>query len=145
MRYLLLVSHGTLAPGLHSVLSMLVGDRSTISSCSLEDGMGADEYRDRVRRLIEPMGADDEVVVMGDIIGGSPLTNAMDLIAEKGLLGATMAFGGMNLPMAMTAAMGLDSMDADELRDSVLAEGRAGLRELDLRPALDENEDEEEI
>ena len=37
MRYLLLVSHGTFAPGLHSVLDMLVGKREDILSCSLRD------------------------------------------------------------------------------------------------------------
>ena len=31
----------------------------------------------------------------------------MNTLAEKGLLAHTIAFGGMNLPMAMTAMMGL--------------------------------------
>lgn len=44
MRYLVMVSHGTLAPGLHSVLKMLGNDAANILSTSLVDGMGADEY-----------------------------------------------------------------------------------------------------
>ena len=44
MRYLLLVSHGTFAPGLHSVLKMLMGERPDVLSASLEDGMGADAF-----------------------------------------------------------------------------------------------------
>ncbi len=103
MRYLVMVSHGTLAPGLHSVLKMLGNDTPNILSTSLVDGMGADEYVENVKAMLAPVAADDEVVLLGDILGGSPLTNAMNTLAEKGLLAHTIAFGGMNLPMAMTA------------------------------------------
>ena len=45
MKYVVLVSHGTFAPGLHSVLNMLAGGgREDILSTSLQDGMGADEF-----------------------------------------------------------------------------------------------------
>ena len=72
MRYLLLVSHGTFAPGLHSVLDMLVGKRDDILSCSLRDGEGADEYVAELEKVVAPIGEGDEVIVMGDIIGGRP-------------------------------------------------------------------------
>ena len=40
MRYLILVSHGTFAPGLHNTLGMMAGsDREDIRSTSLLDGM----------------------------------------------------------------------------------------------------------
>ena len=43
MKYVLLVSHGMFAPGLHSALNMLAGGgREDILSASLEDGMGSD-------------------------------------------------------------------------------------------------------
>ena len=74
MRHLLIVSHGTFAPGLHSVLKMLVGDRDDVVSTSLEDGMGADVFTANVQALVADFAADDEVVVLADIIGGSPLT-----------------------------------------------------------------------
>lgn len=39
MKYVVLVSHGTFAPGLHSVLNMLAGGgREDILSTSLQDG-----------------------------------------------------------------------------------------------------------
>ncbi len=83
MRYLVMVSHGTLAPGLHSVLKMLGSDAPNILSTSLVDGMGADEYVENVKALLAPVTADDEVVLLGDILGGSPLTNAMNTLAEE--------------------------------------------------------------
>lgn len=142
MRYLLLVSHGTFAPGLHSVLDMLVGKRDDILSCSLRDGEGADEYVSELEQVIAPVTADDEVLVLGDLIGGSPLTNALNTLAVHGLLAKTRAFGGMNVPMALTAAFDLQSDDLDGLCASMVSEGQAAQRavELDLS-ADDEDED----
>jgi Phosphotransferase system, mannose/fructose-specific component IIA len=142
MRYLLLVSHGTFAPGLHSVLDMLLGPRDDILSCSMEDGMGADVFVENLKKVIEPIGADDEVICFGDIIGGSPLTNTLNTLSERGLIPRTVALGGMNLPMAITAAMETDS-DIATLRDSIIAEGKEAIREVDL--ALPEDNDEEDI
>lgn len=132
MRYLLLVSHGTFAPGLHSVLDMLVGKREDILSCSLRDGEGADEYVSELEGVIAPIGPGDEVIVLGDIIGGSPLTNALNVLASRGLLGSVAAFGGMNLPMALTAAFDLQADDRNALCASMVAEGQAALREVEL-------------
>lgn len=142
MRYLLLVSHGTFAPGLHSVLDMLVGKREDILSCSLRDGEGADEYVAELEKLVEKIAEDDEVIVMGDIIGGSPLTNALNVLAGRGLLAHTRAFGGVSLPMALTTAFDLQTGDPMALCAQALSEGQAAMREVELDLGED-NEDED--
>ena len=142
MRYLLLVSHGTFAPGLHSVLDMLAGKREDILSCSLRDGEGADEYVAELERTIAPVTADDELIVLGDIIGGSPLTNALNTLAAHGLLARTRAFGGMSLPMALTAAFDLQTDNLDALCASMVSEGQAAMREMELELAADEDEED---
>lgn len=140
MRYLLLVSHGTFAPGLHSVLNMLVGRRDDILSCSLRDGEGADEYVAELEGVIAPITAEDRVLVLGDIIGGSPLTNALNTLSAHGLLSCVRAFGGASLPMALTAAMDLQTADEDALCASMLSEGREAMSEM----ALDLGSDDED-
>ena len=144
MRYLLLVSHGTFAPGLHSVLDMLVGKRDDILSCSLRDGEGADQYVSELEDVIAPITAEDRVIVLGDLIGGSPLTNALNTLSAHGLLAQARAFGGMNLPMALTAAFDLQSDDEDALCASMLSEGQAAMSEMELDLGSDE-EDEEDL
>lgn len=145
MRYLLMVSHGTFAPGLHSVLDMLGSKRDNILSCSLRDGMGADEYVENLKQTIAPIAEGDEVVLLGDIIGGSPLTNALNLLAERGLLQNAVALGGMNLPMAMTVSMGLDTMALDDLKAMALSEARNGVNELPISFDEADAEDEDDI
>lgn len=142
MRYLLLVSHGTYAPGLHSVLEMLAGKHDDILSCSLRDGESAEDYVAELEQTISVITPQDEVLVLGDLIGGSPLTNALATLSSHGLLAKTRAYGGMNVPMALTAALDLQSEDLDGLCESMLSEGKAAMYavELDLS---DDDEDED--
>ena len=142
MRYVVLVSHGTFAPGLHSVLKMLAGgDREDILSASMEDGMGADVFRERFERTVSVIKEDDEIILLADIIGGSPLTNALDVLSQKGLLGRTKALGGMNLPMALTASMMKDAMDMDILTAEMIRESQNAIGER-VFPAADEGEED---
>ena len=142
MRYLLLVSHGTFAPGLHSVLDMLVGKRDDILSCSLRDGEGADQYVSELEEVIAPITTSDRVIVLGDLIGGSPLTNALNTLSAHGLLAQARAFGGMNLPMALTASFDLQSDDEDALCASMLSEGQAAMSEMELDLGSDEEDED---
>lgn len=142
MKYLLLVSHGTMAPGVHSVIRMLLGDRDFVLSHSMEDGVSADEFVETLSSVIECIGADDSVIVLGDIVGGSPLTNTLNVLTSKGLLPNTIAFGGLSLPMAISALMAIeDGLDDATLISGVVDEAREGARQVVL--SFDEDEDED--
>ena len=142
MKYLLIVSHGTMAPGVKSVLEMLLGKRDNVLAYSMEDGVYADDFVANLKKVIEPVTPDDEVVVLGDIIGGSPLTNTLNTLTEKGLLPHTIAFGGVNLPMAISALMAIeDGLDDDALRAQVLGESAAAIKEVELAIADEDEED----
>lgn len=142
MKYVVLVSHGTFAPGLHSVLNMLAGGgREDILSTSLQDGMGADEFAENFGKLVEPIKEEDEIILLADIIGGSPLTTALDVLTKKGLLAKTTAFGGMNLPMALTATLMKDALDMESLKASLVSESRDAIKEMELKLDDDEEDD----
>ena len=142
MKYLLLVSHGTMAPGVHSVIRMLLGERENVLSYSMEDGVSADDFVAALATVLEPIGEGDSVVVLGDIVGGSPLTNTLNTLTQKGLLDKTIAFGGLSLPMAIGALMAIDdNVDDDTLVQSVLTEAREGARRIEL--ALDDDDEED--
>ena len=144
MKYLLLVSHGTMAPGVHSVIKMLLGDRDFVLSHSMEDGVSADDFVAALTKVIECIGADDSVIVLGDIVGGSPLTNTLNVLTQKGLLANTLAFGGLSLPMAIAAMMAIeDGLDDATLVQSVVDEAREGARQVVL--ALDDEEEDEDL
>ena len=83
MFYTLLVSHGEFAPGLHTAVKMIAGDNPNVMSTGLKDGMGADELAVNVAKLVEKITPEDKLVVLADLMGGSPLTTTMNVIAEK--------------------------------------------------------------
>lgn len=103
MRYLIVISHGELASGFCNALEMLVGEREDVLHAAFKDGMGLPEFKENIKSMIDPITADDEVIVMADLISGSPLTTTMEAIAEHMPLTNVRAIGGMNLPLAVTA------------------------------------------
>lgn len=115
MRYFIFVSHGQLASGMSSALSMLVGTRDNVLHVAFQDGMDAATFRGNVEALIHPITNQDEVIVMADLISGSPLTTTMELLAQHMDLAHVRAIGGMNLPLAITAIEAED----DPLDDAV--------------------------
>ena len=133
MRYLILVSHGTFAPGLHNALGMMAGsDREDIRSTSLLDGMDVDTFRANFAELVGDITAEDEIILTADIIGGSPLTTALDVLTEKGLLGKTLAIGGMNLPLVLTAAFADADTPIEELEQELTGEAKDQIKRFDL-------------
>ena len=133
MRYLILVSHGTFAPGLHNTLGMMAGsDREDIRSTSLLDGMDVDTFRANFAELVGDITAEDEIILTADIIGGSPLTTALDVLTEKGLLGKTLAIGGMNLPLVLTAAFADADTPLEELEQELTGEAKDQIKRFDL-------------
>ena len=133
MRYLILVSHATFAPGLHNALGMMAGsDREDIRSTSLLDGMDVDTFRANFAELVGDITAEDEIILTADIIGGSPLTTALDVLTEKGLLGKTLAIGGMNLPLVLTAAFADAETPLDELEQELTGEAKDQIKRFDL-------------
>lgn len=142
MKYVVLVSHGTFAQGLHSVLKMLAGgDRADVLSTGMEDGMGADVFAERFKETISPIGDEDEIILLADIIGGSPLTNALDVAAKAGMLDRTRAYGGMNLPMALTAVLMKDTVNKDTLEMSMLTGSKNAMARMELHTEEDGEDD----
>lgn len=140
MKYIILVSHGTFAPGLHNAAGMMLGQRSDICSTSLMDGMDTDTYRKNVAELLVDISADDEVLLFADIIGGSPLSIAMEVLTQKGLLKKTVAVGGMNLPMILNAAFADNELSIKEIAEEAIAEAKE-----QIKPFVFEPDDEEDI
>ena len=134
MKYVVLVSHGTFAPGLKSVLAMLAGgEREDVISVGLAENF---------RNAISGIKSEDEIILLGDIIGGSPMTNALEQISKKGLEEQTVVFGGMNLAMALTATLMKDDVDTELLKDSLISEAKNAIKEFVLDSGADDEEDE---
>lgn len=137
MKYVILVSHGKFANGLNDALSMLAGNREDILSVGLENGKSVDEFAALFTEKVKDISTDDEVILLGDIIGGSPLTNATKVLVNKGI--KTVILGGMNLPLALTTVLMKDTVSLDEIADQVLEQARMAMQEFKI---VEESEDD---
>ena len=140
-KYLIMVSHGEFAPGLHSAVKMMTGDRPDVLSTSLKDGMGADEFQDNFRELVKDFTDEDEVILLADIQGGSPFTKANEVLGETGLISRSLIITGMNMPLAVTAVLMKDNMDLPMLKEVILSEGHAGLSCFEVTGDDEEDDD----
>lgn len=140
MKYVVLVSHGEFAKGLANALSMLAGHKEEVLAVGLVDGDSADEFASVFEQTIAPITQADEIILLGDLIGGSPLTTAMNVIASRQMTDQCVVIGGMNLPLALTVVLMKDALDKEALVEQVLAEAQGALKELKVS-----TEEEEEI
>lgn len=140
MKYVVLVSHGEFAEGLANAVMMLAGQKEEVIAVGLKDGQTADEFGCQFEEMIAPITHDDEIVLLGDLIGGSPLTTAMNVIANKEMTANTVVIGGMNLPLALTTVLMKDAFDKNALVEQVLNEAQAALKEFKV-----EVEEEDDI
>ena len=69
-------------------------------------------------------------ILLGDIIGGSPLTNATNVLVNKGI--KTVILGGMNLPLALTTVLMKDTVSLDEIANQVLEQARMAMQEFKI-------------
>lgn len=137
MKYVILVSHGKFAEGLANALSMLVGKREDIIAVGLEDDKSVDDFAKLFAEKVDNITTDDEVILLGDLIGGSPLTNAVNILSGKGI--KMIVIGGMNLPVALTSVLMKDTFALENLAQQVLEEAHGALREFKI-----ESDDEED-
>lgn len=140
MKYIILVSHGEFANGLKNALSMLAGDRKNLLACGLKDGKSADDFAQEFEAVVKEISLEDEVLLFGDLIGGSPLTTACNVLVEKGLIQNLRIVGGMNLPAILSALLSVDFMDLDMLKETALSEGKNALAEFVLAPVTEEDD-----
>lgn len=138
MKYVILVSHGKFAEGLANALSMLVGKREDIIAVGLEDGKSVDEFAELFTKTVDKITTNDEVVLLGDLIGGSPLTNAINVLSGKGV--KMIIIGGMNLPVALMSVMMKDTFALEHLAQQVLQEAHSALREFKIEVADDDDD-----
>ena len=131
MKYVVMISHGEFAPGLRSAVFMMTGPKDEVLCTNLRADMSADEFQENFRALVAPISpAQDEVILLCDILGGSPMTKALEVLSEKDLLDKAIVLTGMNMPMAMTAVIMKDAMDDKAaLTAAIISESQGAIAE----------------
>lgn len=136
MRNVCLVSHGNLAEGLHDTLTMFMGNCEGVMHMTLKQGEAVDQFQVRCTEMLKTLGEEDEVIVLSDLIGGSPLTTFLNALSDLGKT-PLIVLGGMNLAMALNALLNKDQ-EASIIRDICLREAADAIKEFVLSTDEDE-------
>ena len=143
MKYLILVSHGKFSEGLKDALGMFVGDNmDSVRAIGLQSGEDTKVLATRFKKLVSELTDDAELVVLGDIMGGSPLTTITNVLNQEGKLEKSIIFGGMNFPMALNAAILKDSLSQQDLGTAIMKEAVSAVKQFSLIEKSDENDDD---
>ncbi|MBR2277402.1 PTS sugar transporter subunit IIA [Leuconostoc gasicomitatum] len=143
MKYLILVSHGKFSEGLKDALGMFVGDNmDSVRAIGLQSGEDTKVLATRFKKLVSELTDDAELVVLGDIMGGSPLTTITNVLNQEGKLEKSIIFGGMNFPMALNAAILKDSLSQQDLGTAIMKEAVSSVKQFSLVEKPDENDDD---
>lgn len=138
-----MVSHGKFSEGLRDALSMFIGDDiATVKAIGLQSNEDIGQFESRVKKLISSFDTDTSLIILADIIGGSPLTTVTNILNQQDKLSDTVILGGMNFPMALNAAILKDSLDQDRLVKTILNEGTTAVKKFEI---VNEADDDEEI
>ena len=108
-----------------------------------KEGKSVDDFAHDFRQALAPLADEDSVLVLADIVGGSPLTTAATVLEEQGKLSRALILGGMNLTMALTAVVMKDVLDGDDLSATILSEARSALQPFEVSATSAEEDDDD--
>lgn len=120
-----LLSHGAFCSELVKSAAMIAGELKQSACVELKPGEDPEEFGERIRNAVRSTDQGDGVLVLVDMIGGTPFNRiAMETADEK-----VAVLPGMNLPMVMSLIMERKpDSKLDELAEHVMKMGRDGIR-----------------
>jgi PTS system mannose-specific IIA component len=95
---ILIVSHGRLAEALISSVQFLVGNLKRVKGISIWPKDRKEEVEDRIQKGICEVDDGDGVVILTDVLGGTPTNLSLSVLEDKEVEVVT----GVNLPMLLT-------------------------------------------
>ena len=142
MKHVFLVSHGTFAKGLKSAIEMMTGPRNDLIAVGLEETMDINMFRAAFFTELKKIDPADEILLFCDLLGGSPFTNAMDIIKEEGFFNRSIILTGMNMPVVLHTYLNKDAYDLDFLAEEIKSIGPGTLLLFEIPPESEEPEEE---
>lgn len=121
------ISHGDLCEGILDSVSMVAGSAEQTESISLKRGESPDRYRERLKEVLKRLDTGDGVLVLADLMGGTPFNTACVLSEEARVHIVT----GMNLAMLISVSLErTEESTLDELAQEAAKAGGNGIKTL---------------
>lgn len=141
MRKLFLASHGSLAEGMHSAATMILGEKTNIQSYGLDHWETPKNILKEIRREVEA-SPDDDCLVLCDIKSGSVHNRLLELCCTSNVTLIT----GMNLALVLELALPQEDTLSAEIESAMtLAKKNIMLFNIETLNKLKAQQKEEEL
>ena len=120
---ILIVSHGKLAEALISSVQFLLGSLQKIRGVSIWPKDKGKEVRDRIQREIKEVDDGDGVVILTDVLGGTPTNLSISFLEKEKVEVVT----GVNMPMLLTLSSYRKGRSLREIGKLVKKSGRRSI------------------
>ena len=119
---LVLIGHGHYASGVASAVAMLSGNEEAVSYVDFTSVISPDEFESRLRDIAE---CGEEVVIICDLVGGTPYNRACMIAHENAQVKVV---AGMNLAAILEAVLSIeDGLKVSEVVDLLCASVPGGV------------------
>lgn len=116
MRKVLVATHGRFAEGIRETMQFIMGDEGTVDVLNAYTSQEFDMHKE-AERLVNNLGAGDELIVAADLFGGS-VANAFVQYMPTGKVHVVT---GVNLPMLIElAASAGGELSAEDLIETAI-------------------------
>lgn len=120
---IVVAAHGHLAEELVSTARGIVGELTHTTTCSVQPGAALEDIRAQMKRAVEAVDTGEGVLVLVDLLGGSPCTQGLTLCTQTRT--HLEVVSGVNLPMLLKAAsLRAASPPLGELAQQLVAYGQ---------------------
>lgn len=121
---IVIAAHGHLAEELAKTAQQIVGELPKVSTISVEPSLSLEELREHIKSAVRSVDDGDGVVVLADLLGGSPCNQSL-MLCQKGKLEV---LTGVNLPMLLKAnSLRLAKLSLRELAESLAQYGQRNI------------------
>ena len=114
---LVLATHGPLAEAFVSSGKLIVGNIGNVAHLGLFHGDSIEQFEQKVYKAIEQADEGDGVIVLTDLLGGSPCNVTAKAIGRLYKEKKLECFYGINLPIFLEAVTSRKFMYFDELKE----------------------------
>ena len=137
---LALIGHGHYASGVASAVAMLSGNEEAVSYVDFTPVISPDEFESRLRDIAE---CGEEVVIICDLVGGTPYNRACMIAHENAQVKVV---AGMNLAAILEAVLSIeDGLKVSEVVDLLCASVPGGVGFFEESACSLDMIDEEEV
>lgn len=140
MQKILLATHGHLASGLLSTLSIIAGDVTNIQA--IDGYTDAEDISTKIEAVIEDVTANDQLIVFTDLLGGSVNQLVTKLAMEMHV--PAIIVSGFNIALVLTVLLANKPVTREQMQQYII-EARQGMKMVDMPEPAPDNANEDEF